>query len=329
MGGWGGGQQAGPRAREAATPSALQPQGAGCSGPGCLEELVLAANWILHFWPQVRGLGPSGAGRATRVSAQPSSAGQARGGRHGGGTQGRVARGGARLGMGVEKQETAGRPPAPRLATQVWGPLLACTGTASAHSRLPDLGASGGWGGAGEAAGTPAPPAAPPAPLADPGGSRCSGARHWRGWAEGSTGPGGGRAGLMAALATTWLDSEPPCWTVMRQGDLGLLLSGAAGRSRAGPAIWVQAASSRPAGAHLVPAQNGPGLRRLAVPTVPSRSRQGWGSTPTLSLPLLGRPRERPVSLKFHSTWQQSQTWNQSPHLQARRESWEARGWLH
>ena len=137
------GQQADPRAREAATSSALQPQGADCSGPGCLEEVVLAAIWILHLWPQVRGLGPSGAGRAARVSAQPSSAGQARGGPHRGGTQGRVARGGARLGMGVEKQETAGWPPAPCLAARVWGPWLACIGTASAHSRPPDLGASG------------------------------------------------------------------------------------------------------------------------------------------------------------------------------------------
>lgn len=67
------------------------------------------------------------------------------------------------------------------------------------------------------------------------------------------------RAGLVAAVATTWPDSEPPCWRVTRQGDLGLLLSGAAGRSRAGPAVWVQTVSSRPVGAHLVPAQNGPG----------------------------------------------------------------------
>lgn len=112
----GGGQRADPRAGEAATSSALQPQGAGCSGPGCLEEVVLAANWILHLRPQVRGLGPSGAGTATRVSAQPSSASQAGGWPQRGGTRGRAARGGARLGMGMEKQETAGRPPAPRLA---------------------------------------------------------------------------------------------------------------------------------------------------------------------------------------------------------------------
>ena len=58
---------------------------AGCLGPGCLKE-VLAANWILHLRPQVRGLGPSGAGRAARVSAQPSSAGQAGGGLQRGGT---------------------------------------------------------------------------------------------------------------------------------------------------------------------------------------------------------------------------------------------------
>lgn len=67
------------------------------------------------------------------------------------------------------------------------------------------------------------------------------------------------RAGLVVAAATAWPDSEPPRWRVTRQGDLGLLLSGAAGRSRARPAVWVQTASGWPAGAHLVPAQNGLG----------------------------------------------------------------------
>lgn len=67
------------------------------------------------------------------------------------------------------------------------------------------------------------------------------------------------RAGLVVAAATAWPDSGPPHWRVTHQGDLRLLLSGAAGRSRARPAVWVQTVSGRPAGAHMVPAHNGLG----------------------------------------------------------------------